>query len=203
MRTWSICFFLLVAIAIGGCGAGSSGGSDSKSGSTSSSESTTRSGETQSGEESGKAEKSEKSEEGSGELAPSATPPAKAPAKVAIPTNLPEGKLATADLKKGTGAAAKPGDEVTVQYIGVGVKSEETFDSSWEREEPLSFVLGEGTVIKGWDEGLKGMKVGGRRELWIPPQLAYGSKGTSSIGPNEQLVFVVDLLSVKPSKPST
>ena len=192
MKIWIISVCLTLAIATGGCGSGSSSSSSSSSGSTSSSESTAQTGE------SGKAEESGQSNKSSGELAPSATPPAKAPAKVEIPTNLPEGKLATSDLKKGTGAAAEPGDEVTVQYIGVGVKSKESFDSSWEREEPFSFVLDEGGVIKGWDRGLKGMKVGGRRELWIPPQLAYGSKGTGSIAPNEQIVFVIDLLAVKP-----
>lgn len=176
---------LIVAIAATGCG------------SSSPSDSSTPAGESSSGGSSQPPAESGKAKKGPEELAPSATPPAKAPAKVAIPDGLPKDKLATAELKEGTGTTAKPGDEVTVQYIGVGSKSEETFDSSWEREEPLSFVLGEGRVIKGWDEGLKGMKVGGRRELWIPPQLAYGSKGTSSIAPNEPIVFVIDLLAVK------
>ena len=128
----------------------------------------------------------------------SATPPTEAPAKIEFPTGLPKDKLATKDLKTGAGATAKAGDEVTVQYVGLGFKTKKEFDSSWERGEPLSFVLGTGTVIEGWDRGIKGMKVGGRRELLIPAKLAYGSEGTESIAPNESLVFVVDLLAVKP-----
>jgi peptidylprolyl isomerase len=182
---------LIAVAAIAGCGSGSSSDPGSTSGSTSSPDSKSASAE------SGKSGKADGSSE-SGEIPASAKPLTKPPAKVEIPTGLPKGKLATKDIKEGAGEAAEPGDEVTVQYVGVGVKSEEKFDSSWERAEPLSFELGGGKVIKGWDEGLKGMKVGGRRELYVPAKLAYGSKGTSSIAPNEDLVFVVDLLSVKP-----
>ena len=79
--------------------------------------------------------------------------------------------------KKGTGAEAKAGDEVTVQYVGVDYKTGEEFDASWDRNEPFSFKLGAGQVIPGWDQGVEGMKVGGRRELIIPPNLAYGPTG--------------------------
>lgn len=82
--------------------------------------------------------------------------------------------------------------------MGVGYESEEEFDSSWSRNEPFSFALGAGQVIPGWDKGVAGMKVGGRRELIIPSNLAYGPQGSPPvIGPNETLIFVIDLLAVK------
>ena len=102
------------------------------------------------------------------------------------------------EIEEGTGADAKSGDKVTVQYVGVGYDSEEEFDSSWSRNEPFPFTLGAGEVIKGWDQGVEGMKVGGRRELIIPPNLAYGPAGSPpAIGPNETLIFVIDLLAVE------
>jgi len=117
--------------------------------------------------------------------------------KVTVPSGPPPQKLEKTDLVEGTGAEAKAGDEVTVQYVGVGYDSGEEFDASWDRGEPFAFPLGAGAVIKGWDEGVAGMKVGGRRELVIPPNLAYGPAGSPpAIGPNETLIFVVDLLSV-------
>ncbi len=117
--------------------------------------------------------------------------------KVTVPGGPPPKKLEKKDLVVGTGAEAKPGDEVTVQYVGVGYDSGEQFDASWDRGEPLPFPLGAGAVIKGWDEGVAGMKVGGRRELIIPPNLAYGPAGSPpAIGPNETLIFVVDLVGV-------
>lgn len=118
--------------------------------------------------------------------------------KVKPPKGAPPKQLVTNDLEEGTGAEAKAGDEVTVQYVGVNYKTGKEFDSSWSRSEPFSFPLGEGFVIPGWDEGVAGMKVGGRRELVIPPDLAYGSTGSPpAIPPNETLVFVVDLEAVK------
>lgn len=118
--------------------------------------------------------------------------------KVTVPKNIPTDKLAVRDLEEGTGATAKAGDQVTVQYVGVGYDSEEEFDSSWSRNEPFSFSLGAGEVIEGWDRGIEGMKVGGRRELLIPGNLAYGPAGSPPlIGPNETLIFVVDLLAVE------
>jgi peptidylprolyl isomerase len=118
--------------------------------------------------------------------------------KVTVPKGAPSKKLVENDLEAGTGAAAKAGDEVTVQYVGVGYDTEEQFDASWDRGEPFSFTLGNGEVIPGWDQGIEGMKVGGRRELVIPPNLAYGPAGfPPSIGPNETLIFVVDLEAVE------
>jgi peptidylprolyl isomerase len=117
--------------------------------------------------------------------------------KVTVPDGAPPKKLVTKDLEVGTGPPAKAGDEVTVQYVGVGYDSKEEFDASWDRGEPFAFPLGAGAVIPGWDQGVAGMKVGGRRELIIPPNLAYGPAGAPpSIGPNETLIFVVDLEAV-------
>jgi peptidylprolyl isomerase len=86
---------------------------------------------------------------------------------------------------------------VTVHYVGVSYESGAEFDASWNRGEPFAFALGGGQVIAGWDQGVTGMKVGGRRRLVIPPQLAYGDRGAGGvIKPGETLVFVVDLLGV-------
>jgi peptidylprolyl isomerase len=121
----------------------------------------------------------------------------KAKPKVTVPAGAPPKKLEEVEVVEGDGAEAKSGDQVTVQYVGVGYDSEEEFDSSWSRNEPFAFGLGAGEVIKGWDQGVAGMKVGGRRELIIPASLAYGPEGTGPIGPNETLIFVIDLLAVK------
>jgi peptidylprolyl isomerase len=117
--------------------------------------------------------------------------------KVEVPQGAPPKELVENDLVEGDGATAKKGDEVTVQYVGAVYKSGKEFDASWDRGEPFSFQLGGGGVIPGWEQGLEGMKAGGRRELIIPPNLAYGSAGAPpTIGPNETLVFVVDLVKV-------
>jgi FKBP-type peptidyl-prolyl cis-trans isomerase len=118
--------------------------------------------------------------------------------KVTVPGGAAPKKLEEKEIVEGDGAEAKSGDEVTVQYVGVGYDSKEEFDSSWSRNEPFPFPLGAGKVIKGWDQGVAGMKVGGRRELTIPANLAYGPGGyPPAIGPNEPLIFVIDLLAVK------
>lgn len=118
--------------------------------------------------------------------------------RVTVPNGAPPKELVVKNLEVGTGPAAKAGDEVTVQYVGVGYDSEEEFDASWNRGEPFTFTLGAGEVIPGWDLGVEGMKVGGRRELVIPAELAYGATGSPpAIGPNETLIFVVDLEAVK------
>jgi peptidylprolyl isomerase len=116
---------------------------------------------------------------------------------VEVPDCAPPESLVINELERGTGKEAKSGDKVSVQYVGVTFEGGEEFDSSWSRNEPFGFTLGGGEVIQGWDQGVEGMKVGGRRELVIPPELAYGEAGSPpSIGPNETLVFVIDLLSV-------
>jgi FKBP-type peptidyl-prolyl cis-trans isomerase len=115
--------------------------------------------------------------------------------KVTVPTGAPPSKLETKELIKGTGPEAKAGQSVTVNYVGVLYHGGKEFDSSWKRSEPFTFTLGKGQVIKGWDQGVAGMKVGGRRELIIPAELAYGKTGSPpTIPPNAPLVFVVDLL---------
>ena len=117
--------------------------------------------------------------------------------KVTVPKGAPPKKLVVKEIEEGTGVEARSGDEVTVQYVGVDYKNGTEFDSSWSRAEPFSFQLGAGQVIPGWEKGVEGMKVGGRRELIVPPELAYGEAGAPpKIGPNETLVFVVDLLAV-------
>ena len=101
------------------------------------------------------------------------------------------------DLVEGTGDAAKAGDTVTVDYVGVLYENGKQFDASWDRGQPFQFQLGAGNVIQGWDQGLIGMKVGGRRMLTIPANLAYGPEGAPpDIPPNAPLVFVVDLKAI-------
>jgi peptidylprolyl isomerase len=118
--------------------------------------------------------------------------------KVSVPKGAPPKKLETKDLEEGSGAAAKAGDAVTVNYVGVNYKTGKEFDASWDRGEPFTFTLGAGEVIPGWDQGVAGMKVGGRRELIIPPSLGYGAAGAPpAIPPNETLVFVVDLEAIE------
>jgi peptidylprolyl isomerase len=118
--------------------------------------------------------------------------------EVEVPDGAPPKELETVEIVEGDGAEAEAGDQVTVQYVGVNYKNGKEFDASWDRGEPFSFTLGAGEVIGGWDQGVAGMKVGGRRELIIPPELGYGSSGSPpTIPPNETLVFIVDLLAVK------
>ncbi len=114
----------------------------------------------------------------------------------------PEGdipfELGIDDLSVGTGDEAVDGRRVTVHYVGVSFSTGEEFDASWNRGKPFAFKLGKGQVIPGWDAGVKGMKVGGRRKLTIPSAMAYGARGAGGvIKPHEPLVFVVDLLSVE------
>jgi peptidylprolyl isomerase len=173
-----------VAIAIAGCGSSSSGSSTItvgnenpadnallKAGPTSSTGST-------------------------GATTPTSGPLSKEPT-VTRPTGAPPTALVKKDLIVGTGPEAKAGQSVTVNYVGVLYSTGKVFDASWKRHEPFSFSLGRGQVITGWDQGIAGMKVGGRRELIIPAPLAYGAKGSPpTIPPNAALVFVVDLLAV-------
>jgi peptidylprolyl isomerase len=113
---------------------------------------------------------------------------------VAKPEGAPPAELQSADIVKGKGRAAQPGDTVTVQYVGNSWSTGAQFDASWDRGEPFEFPLGAGQVIPGWDQGVAGMKPGGRRLLVIPPDLAYGSQSPGpEIAPNETLIFVVDL----------
>lgn len=117
---------------------------------------------------------------------------------VEIPDGPPPTELVVEDLSVGDGTEATSGTTCTMQYIGVSWSTGQQFDASWDRGQPFSFGLGQGQVISGWDQGVAGMKVGGRRRLTIPPELGYGARGAGGvIGPNETLVFVVDLLGVR------
>jgi peptidylprolyl isomerase len=112
-------------------------------------------------------------------------------------TGDPPTELQLDDVVPGEGEVAEAGDTVSVHYVGVGWSTRAEFDASWERGQPLAFTLGAGHVIEGWDRGVEGMRVGGRRALTIPPGLAYGDRGVDGvIAPGETLVFVVDLLAV-------
>ena len=117
---------------------------------------------------------------------------------VDIPAGAPPVELVREDLVVGTGADATAGKTVEVHYVGVAWSTKKQFDASWDRGETFDFPLGKGRVIRGWDEGVAGMKVGGRRRLTIPPAMGYGARGAGgAIGPNETLVFIVDLLAVR------
>ena len=110
----------------------------------------------------------------------------------------PPSDLVSTDVSEGDGAEAVAGKTAVVHYVGVAHSTGEEFDASYNRGEPLSFRLGAGQVIAGWDQGVQGMKVGGRRQLVIPPQLGYGDRGAGGvIAPGETLIFVVDLLDVR------
>jgi peptidylprolyl isomerase len=116
---------------------------------------------------------------------------------VQIPSGPPPSALEVEDLTVGDGKEAVAGTTCTMQYVGHSWSTGAQFDASWDRGEPFTFPLGAGRVIAGWDQGVAGMKVGGRRRITIPPELGYGARGAGGvIGPNETLVFVVDLLRV-------
>ncbi len=116
--------------------------------------------------------------------------------EVDFPGGEPPAELEITDLREGDGAVATAGSTVRVHYVGVAFSTGEEFDASWDRGEPLEFRLGAGQVIAGWDQGVQGMRVGGQRQLIIPPDLAYGDRGAGrAIAPGETLIFVCDLVS--------
>ena len=118
--------------------------------------------------------------------------------EIDFPDFPPPDDLVINDVVEGDGAEAKSGDTVSVHYVGVAHSTGEEFDASYNRGEPLQFRLGVGQVISGWDTGVQGMKVGGRRQLVIPPHLGYGDRGAGGvIKPGETLIFVVDLVDVR------
>jgi peptidylprolyl isomerase len=118
--------------------------------------------------------------------------------EVDFPGEEPPTALVTEDEVVGTGAEAVRGRTVVAHYVGVAWSTGEEFDASWNRGEPLAFRLGVGQVIAGWDQGIAGMRVGGRRRLVVPPALGYGDRGAgSAIAPEETLIFVVDLVEVR------
>jgi peptidylprolyl isomerase len=116
--------------------------------------------------------------------------------EIDFPGGEPPAELEITDIWEGDGAVAQAGDTVRVHYVGVAYSTGEEFDASWNRGDPLEFRLGAGQVIAGWDQGVQGMRVGGRRQLVIPPDLAYGDRGAGrAIAPGETLIFVCDLVS--------
>lgn len=118
--------------------------------------------------------------------------------EIDFPDFPPPDDLVTEDLVVGDGAEATAGTTAVVHYVGVSYSTGEEFDASWNRGAPFAFPLGGGKVIAGWDQGVQGMKVGGRRRLVIPPHLGYGDRGAGqAIAPGETLIFVVDLLDVR------
>ncbi|GAA2261641.1 peptidyl-prolyl cis-trans isomerase [Streptomyces ruber] len=118
--------------------------------------------------------------------------------EIDFPGGEPPKDLEIKDIWEGDGPVAKAGDTVSVHYVGVSFSTGEEFDASWNRGTPLQFQLGAGQVIAGWDQGVQGMKVGGRRQLTIPAHLAYGDRGAGGgrIAPGETLIFVCDLVAV-------
>ena len=117
--------------------------------------------------------------------------------EIDFPGDIAPLELVIEDLVVGDGAEAKSGDSISAHYVGVAHSTGEEFDASWNRGSALDFRLGKGQVIKGWDDGIVGMRVGGRRKLIIPASLAYGERGAGgAIKPGEALIFVVDLVDV-------
>jgi peptidylprolyl isomerase len=118
--------------------------------------------------------------------------------EVTIPEGDPSYQLELEDIEVGDGEEATPGSTVEVHYVGHSWSTGEQFDASWDRGDTFKFGLGKGQVIQGWDQGVAGMKVGGRRRITIPPMLGYGKRGAGGvIKPDETLVFVVDLIDVR------
>src|SRR3954471_13285203 len=117
---------------------------------------------------------------------------------VSVHDGPPTYELELEDRTVGEGEEATPGRVVEVHYVGVSWQNGKQFDASWDRGDTFKFGLGKGQVIQGWDEGVQGMKVGGRRKITIPPAMAYGKRGAGGvIGPDETLIFVVDLIGVR------
>ncbi len=129
--------------------------------------------------------------------APTEVPADRTAPSIEVPTGEPPAELEIVDEIVGGGAAASAGRTIDVHYVGVAWSDGKEFDQSWSRGEPLSFTLGAGQVIEGWDKGLEGMKVGGRRRITIPPAMGYGDQGAGGvIEPGETLIFVCDLVAV-------
>jgi peptidylprolyl isomerase len=177
---------LAIALPLGAAGCGGKSKSSSSASSSSTPTSTTTS----------STETSTREATGSVPPAPDEKKLGKKPS-ISRPSGNPPSTLQKRDIVKGKGKEAKSGDQVSVQYVGISWSNGKQFDASWDRGQPFEFQLGAGMVIPGWDQGVAGMKEGGRRQLIIPPDLAYGPAGQGPIGPNETLVFDIDLLKVK------
>lgn len=176
---------LLVALLIAGCGDEKQSDSDNGSATVEQTADT------------GGAEESDSSEEVEEGKPPKVSGSLKEKPEIETPEGSPPEELIVKDIKKGSGKAADDGDSLKMQYVGLNWSNGVEFDASWQRGEAFPFELGAGNVIQGWDQGIKGMREGGRRLLVIPPDLGYGAAGSPpTIPPNETLVFVVDLESV-------
>ena len=187
---------LLAALALAGCG----GGNDKKSSDTTSSDQASQPAETQTETTETTDDSGGGSSSGSGSAKVVVSKSKDLSKKPTIPKQNGDAptQLVKSDIVKGKGATAKAGDTVEVQYVGVRFRDGKQFDASWDRGQPFTFPLGAGQVIPGWDQGVAGMKVGGRRQLTIPSDLAYGAQGAPpDIAPNETLIFVVDLKKVQ------
>ena len=160
-------------------------------------------GEEESGLQKDEAAKEEKAEGNELETEAAEAPPEtsgelKEKPKITVPKSPAPKKLEIKDLVKGKGATAKAGSQISVNYSGVAYSTGKEFDNSYDRGQPFELQLGAGMVIPGWDQGIEGMKVGGRRQLIIPPDLAYSAEGQPpTIKGGETLIFVVDLLGVQ------
>jgi peptidylprolyl isomerase len=188
LRTWSISAVAVSALALAGCSSSSTATPSTSAATTTPTTATTAAAPTTTAPSSPPATipVADRSPAGTSGTAPT----------VVVPSGAPPTTLETADLITGTGPAAKSGDKVTVQYVLATYSSGKTIQSSWTSQ-PFSFTLGAGQVIPGWDEGVAGMQVGGRRELIIPPALGYGDQSPGAgISANDTLVFVVDLLKI-------
>ena len=134
------------------------------------------------------------------EVTPTATPAPTTPPKpeIQVPDGEPPAELQVIDEEVGSGRVASQGDFALVHYVGVSWSTREEFDSSYEEGKPFVFQVGAGGVIDGWDEGVSGMRVGGRRRLIVPPEKGYGTSGYADVAPTETLIFVIDLMDVVP-----
>jgi peptidylprolyl isomerase len=179
-RSWSIAGLVVAATALAGCSSSASPTTTSTPPTTAASSTPTTSGPPTT------IPTADRSAAGTAGTAPTIT----------VPSGQPPTRLETADLITGTGPAAKAGDTVTVQYVLATYSSGKTIQSSWTAQ-PFPFKIGAQQVIPGWDAGVAGMQVGGRRELIIPPSLGYGTQSPGAgIAPNDTLVFIVDLLKI-------
>jgi peptidylprolyl isomerase len=185
----------LLALAAAGCGSSTSPGAADQAISASPAESTATSTPTTAPAAStASAPAATPDASGKGAVLPISTDLKKKPT-VPKPSGTPPTSLVIKDIVVGKGKAAKTGSSVTVKYVGVSYSNGKEFDASWDRGQDFPFTLGQGAVIEGWDKGVVGMKVGGRRELVIPPAQGYGAAGSPpAIAPNETLVFVIDLV---------
>jgi peptidylprolyl isomerase len=191
MKRMALILIACLGLLGAGCG-GSDGDSSSSSEGTASTEATTSKGTTAEGTTAESTPFPKKSPPDPAKIETDKTKP-----KVTVPKEQAPKGLAFKDLEEGTGAPAKKGDSLTVQYVGVGYNSKSEFESTWE-DKPYTFTLGAGEVLPGMEQGIEGMKAGGRRELIVPSSLAYGAEGVQpAIGPNETLLYVVDLLAVE------